>query len=636
MTPMTVTAQHPCTADFRTMAPRRAGGQTARMNRPILLLTLLACAACAPLRPAPENPMLAIEPVRETLHRDGDDLLSAGLGLAGLRAKPPAFANPQAPTPAELRRRAIHANWNGIADLGPLGGYGRVYGGAPAVPGREYSAFARLPGATAPHRVLLQVPDAFDADARCLLVAPSSGSRGVYGAIAFAGAWGLPRGCAVAYTDKGTGTGYYDLATQTGVALDGTRAERGSAMLEFEPATDAREGIAVKHAHSGDHPEADWGRHVLQAAAFGLAMLDRAWPEQAPFTAANTRVIAVGLSNGGGAVLQAAGLDDARMLSAAVAVAPNVHVAGSGRALYDYVSEAALYLPCALLDARFDAVPFARHDGAPPPAWRARCARLHEVGQLEGTDTAARARSALQRLREAGWDDRALDTAASSTAFDLWRAVAATYAASYLRRGPDTMPCGFHFGVPDPAGGGEGIADAATRAAWWSDASGIPPGAGVALVGGNDGPDDPHGASAACLRAAWTSEHADARALRAAVAATAVKPPRDDLPLLVVHGEGDGLLPIAFTSDAYVATLRGAGRELPYWRVAHAQHFDAFLALGAFGERHLPLLPYGYAALDAIWAHIAEGAPLPASRRFNGTPRGAGALEADALALYGP
>lgn len=615
------------------MASRHARGQTACMNRPMLSLSMLACAACAPLRPAPENPLVAIGPVRETLHRDGDDLLSAGLGLAGLRAKPPAFADPDAPTPAELRRRAIHANWNGIADLGPLGGYGRVYGDAPAVPGREYSAFARLPGATAPHRVLLQVPDAFDANARCLLVAPSSGSRGVYGAIAYAGAWGLPRGCAVAYTDKGTGTGYYDPATQTGVALDGTRAARGSGILEFEPATGAHEGIAVKHAHSGDHPEADWGRHVLQAAAFGLAMLDRAKPELAPFTASNTRVIAVGLSNGGGAVLQAAGQDDARLLSAAVALAPNVHVSGAGRALYDYVSEAALYLPCALLDARFDAVPFARQDGAPPPAWRARCARLHEAGQLQGADAASQARSALQRLREGGWDDRALDTAASTTAFDLWRAVAATYAASYLRRGPDTMPCGFRFGVLDPATGIEVAADAAMRAAWWSDASGIPPGAGVALLGGNDGTDDPQGTSAACLRAAWTGADAEARALRAAVAATAAKPPREDLPLLVVHGEDDGLLPIAFTSDAYVAALRGQGRALPYWRVAHAQHFDAFLALGAFGERHLPLLPYGYAALDAIWAHLAHGAPLPGSRRFEGTPRGPRPLDAAALAL---
>src|SRR5690606_39352852 len=123
----------------------------------------------------------------------------------------------------ERRRRAILASWTGTADPGPRGGCGRVYGAVPDVPGREYQAFARVPGARSPHRVLLQAPDAFDARARCLVVAASSGSRGVYGAIALAGAWALPRGCAVAYTDKGTGPGYFDLAGDTGVALDGTR-----------------------------------------------------------------------------------------------------------------------------------------------------------------------------------------------------------------------------------------------------------------------------------------------------------------------------------------------------------------------------------------------------------------------------
>ncbi|MFC5489163.1 3-hydroxybutyrate oligomer hydrolase family protein [Dokdonella soli] len=571
--------------------------------------------------------------VRETAYRGHDDLLSAGLGLAGLRAKAPAFADTIAPTPAELRRRAIHTNWTGIADFGPLGGYGSLYGAVPDVPGREFSAFARVSGAKSPHRVLVQVPDAFDARARCLVVAASSGSRGVYGAIALAGAWGLPRGCAVAYTDKGTGTGYYDLDSQTGVALDGTRAARGSAPLEFAPdAVDSAHGTAIKHAHSGDNPEADWGRHVLQAAQFGLAMLDRAYPQQAPFTHANTRVIVTGVSNGAGAALQAAGLDQAHLIAGVVALAPNVHVEGRGRALYDYASEAALLLPCALADPRFDRVPFARVHGAAPSAGLARCARLHEAGLLEGTDAAAQAHSALDRLRAGGWEDTALATAASSTTFDLWRAVAATYASSYLRAAPDAMPCGFRFGAID-AHGAPIAADAATRAAWWSDASGIPPGAGVALLGGTDASADPAGAAIDCLRALWSGDTADARTLRASVAATAAKLPRADLPIIVAHGEDDGLLPIAFSSRPYVASLEAAGRRPVFWRVPHAQHFDAFLALPAFGDRYVPLLPYGYAALDKMWAHLAEGAPLPPSRRFTTQPRGAGVLEKAALAL---
>ncbi len=570
--------------------------------------------------------------VRESVHRDRDDLLSAGLGLDGLRAKPPAFADAAAPTADELRRRAIHASWTGIADLGPLGGYGRLYGAVPNVPGREYHAFARVPGAQSPHRVVLQAPDAFDARARCLVVAASSGSRGAYGAIALAAAWALPRGCAVAYTDKGTGSGYFDLDSDSGVALDGTRAMRGAAPLEFEPArTAAARGVAIKHAHSGDDPEADWGRHVLQAARFGLAMLGRAYPAQAPFTPANTRVIVTGVSNGAGAALQAAGLDADGLVDGVVALAPNVHVDG-GRPLYDVASEAAQLLPCALTDARFDATPFARTDGAPPPAWLARCAHLRERGLVDGSDRVAQARSALDRLRAGGWDERAIETAASSTRFDLWRAITATYASSYLRATPATMPCGFRYAVVD--GHGAPIAaDGPTRAAWWSDASGIPPGAGVSLLGGVDASADPTALGIDCLRALWNGDGAAAHALRASVSATAAKLPRADLPLIVVHGEDDGLLPDAFHARAYVGALDAAARHPAYWRVPNAQHFDAFLALPGFGDHYVPLLPYGYAALDALWARLVDGAPLPPSRRFATTPRGSGALERAALGL---
>ena len=572
--------------------------------------------------------------IRETVHRGQDDLLSAGLGLAGLRRNAPAFADASAPTPAELRRRAIHASWNGIADLGPLGGYGRVYGAVPDVPGREYGAFARVAGATSPHRLLVQVPDAFERDARCLLVAPASGSRGVYGAIALAGAWGLPRGCAIAYTDKGAGAGYFDLDSHTGVRLDGTRAPRGDRdVLEFDVGhAAAAGGVAVKHAHSGDNPEADWGRHVLQAAQFGLAMLDRAYPALAPFPPANPRVIALGLSNGGGAVLQAAGLDHARILAGVVALAPNVHVEGAGRALYDDATDAALYLPAALADARFDAVPFARVQGAPAPASIARCASLREAGLVGGAGIADQARDALAHLHARGWAAPALDAAASTTAFDLWRAIAATYASAYLRATAQAMPCGFRFGALD-AHGSASAADAPTRAAWWSDASGIPPGAGVHLLGGNEGRHDPPFGSLMRLRALWSGADDDARALRSSVAATATRLPRAELPIIVVHGECDGLLSIASSSAPYIAALEAAGRTPVYWRVPHAQHFDAFLGVAGFGERHVPLLPYGHAALDRLWAHLAQDRALPASWRFDTRPRGPQALDAAALAI---
>jgi hydroxybutyrate-dimer hydrolase len=571
--------------------------------------------------------------VRCTTHAGQDDLLSAGLGLAGLINEPLPFADPLAPMAEELRRRAIHSSWKGIADLGPLGGYGSVYGGVPRVPGREYQAFARIPGTRSPHRVLLQLPDHFDRKRRCLVVTASSGSRGIYGAIALAGAWGLPRGCAVAYTDKGAGSGYYDHADNSGVTLDGCRARRGEAELEFQPMPGApASGIAVKHMHSGDNPEGDWGRHVMDAAKFGLAMLDRAFPEESPFTAQNTRIIATGLSNGGGAVLQAAGLDRENLFAGVVAIAPNVHVSEQGRALYDIATEAAIWLPAALNAAHFSSTPMARGlRGSALPAGSARCASLRAQGKLSASTAPEQAEQARQYLRLRGWTDEMMAAAASSTAFDLWRVIAAGYASSYMRRGASDMACGFRYetlgdkGVPAPA-------DAAAKAAWWADASGIPPGNGIGLLGGSNVSTDPTLIGCEELRALWTGDDLQTLALRASIAATAARLPRVDLPVCVVHGASDGLLPAAFGSEPYVEWLREEERQPLYWNIPHAQHFDAFLALPGLGEHHLPLLPYAYAALDRLWAHVHEGLPWPdhlpepASR-----PRGAGMLDRSML-----
>ncbi|HEX5305135.1 MAG TPA: 3-hydroxybutyrate oligomer hydrolase family protein, partial [Dyella sp.] len=348
----------------------------------------------------------------------------------------------------------------------------------------------------------------------------------------------------------------------------------------------------------------------------------------------NTKIIATGLSNGGGAVLQAAGLDDDHLFAGVVALEPNVYVPGHGRPMYDYATEAAIWLPCALTTPRFASTPFARApDGNMPPAYAQRCSTLHTQGRLSGDTLGAQGEAAYEQLRAHGWTDQAMATAASTTAFDLWRVIVAGYASSYLRRDAAHMPCGFHYATVDkdnqPA-----PADPATRAAWWADGSGIPPGNGIALLGGMDRSGDPTLAGLDCLRQLWTGDDADAQALRASVAQTATKLPRAELPLWVLHGAGDGLLPTAFTSEPYVTWLRSEGRSPLYWRVPHAQHFDAFLAVPAFGAAHVPLMPYGYAALDRLWSHLFAGAPWPTELATPAArPRGAGALQPGMLDL---
>lgn len=577
-----------------------------------------------------------ISEIRVSPHQDDDDLLSAGLGLAGLRGAAPEFSDPSRPSAKELRRRAIYTSWRGIADLGPLGGYGEVYGAVPLVPGLEFSAFARLEGARQPHRVLLQVPDNFDRKKRCVVVAASSGSRGIYGAIAFAGAWGLPRGCAVAYTDKGAGSGYFDVATRSGVGLDGTRAVQGDELLEFAPDPDEPiselNQVLVKHAHSGDNPEADWGRHVVQTARFALRALDQALPDQAPFTPENTRIIAAGVSNGGGAVLRAAEVDEG-IFDGVVAVEPNIWAGVGGRALYDYVSEAAVLSPCALLDSRFADVSFARINATHPPAWVTRCQTLRDNGVLSGRDTAALAAESLQRLRASGWTDAALVGAATTTALDLWRAVAVTYAASYARTGAADMPCGFGIAAMD-AGNMPHPATANEAAGWWSDASGIPPGAGVGIVDTLAAGEDRSWPGIRCLAELWSNQDSSGKQFHASTQRTRASLPREGLPIFIVHGQDDGLVPIVFSSGPYAGWINANGRPATSWRVANAQHFDAFLAFPIFGDSHVPLLPYAYAAMDRMWSHVSAGEPLPASGDIATTPRGAGPLTRSQLGTF--
>ncbi len=545
--------------------------------------------------------------LRVTTHRDGDDLLSGGLGRAALLLPAaPAAVDPAHPTAAELRRRALHANWRAIADV-----YGTVKE-VPTIPGREFHAFAHVPGAKHSHRVMAQIPDAFDAKARCLIVTAVSGSRGIYGAIGSISAYGLPRRCAVVHTDKGGGTGFFDVATVEGAQADGTRAQRGRE-LEFDPGTQARDGdtrVALKHAHSGDNPEADWGRHVLQAAHFGLQALNEAFPAQRPFTAANTRVLAFGLSNGAGAVLRAGELDGEGLIDAVVAAAPNITVDGA-RPLFDYATEAALLQPCALL--ALPEVPTL----LPDAVWRgmagARCASLRESGLVEGGDIVAQATSALAQLRASGWRNETLQLAGMHLAFDLWRAFGATYAQSYARASVDAPVCGFEFAQRDGAGPPR-AATAAERALWWSDASGIAPTAGVALVDTKaTATSDPGFQTLQCLRALWASEDPLAQQLRAGIAATRATA-RPQVPTVLVHGDHDSLVPIEFNSRPYAAAARGNAATIALWEIAQAQHFDAFVLLPQFTAKFPPLLPHAYAAMDALIAHL-DGGPMPVDQQ---------------------
>jgi hydroxybutyrate-dimer hydrolase len=387
----------------------------------------------------------------------GQDLLTAGLGKSGIistaAATLVAFADPLNPTADELRRNAIQSNYRGVVDNTANGGFGVLYGpnidlagkntlGEGLVPGLEYVGV--LDDGTGRKRVTMavQIPDSFDVNAPCIVLGPSSGSRGVYGAIGTAGDWGLKRGCAVALTDAGKGMGLYDLGDDTVHRIDGTRASRtvagalsnfaanvtDTARAAFNAAFPNR--VALKHAHSQLNPEKDWGNDTLAAAAYALYALNQQYAPTVPngtgkalrFTAANTMVIAASVSNGGAAVLRAAEQDASGIIDGVVAGEPHaqpattagygvqvggVPAAGYGKSMMDYFTIANLYQPCAALaaSATLAEVSVYNYIGLTAQTTTAtnRCTQLAAKGLIAGSNTADQAASALAKLRAAGW-----------------------------------------------------------------------------------------------------------------------------------------------------------------------------------------------------------------------------------------
>jgi len=460
-----------------------------------------------------------------------------------------------------------------------------------------------LTHASHPFRALVQIPEALARAPACLLVAPASGSRGVYGAIQLAGPMGLPRGCAVVYTDKGAGTDHQTFDDQRVTNLAGQRRESGDVTAAFELQYQlGGSNVGIKHLHSGDHPEADWGLHVLAAARFGIEQLRRVIGDEVPI-----RVLAVGLSNGGGAVLRAAEMDQSSLLDGVVAVMPNVTVRGQPP-LYDYATLAALYQPCLLANTeRTLAMPL----GNPLLIMRGqqRCQTLVDKGLLPE----ATADAALAVLAKAGFGNEALRLSASNIALDLWRMVASAYASAYLRRGPGDMPCGFSLSAEQ--------ADTGLRSAWWATHSGVGPGAGITLVDSLADGDDGPVPGLLCLRKLWEGEGSDNDALRSAVASTQARGDLPAIPVVVIHGRDDGLIPAAFTSRPYVEAARLSGAEMvSYWEIERAQHFDAFLNVPGLADQLVPILPYGWMAFERLWGYLDQTRPLPKDWYFSPEP----------------
>jgi hydroxybutyrate-dimer hydrolase len=607
-----------------------------------------------------------------------DDLLTAGLGAAGLAGTAPPVSQP--PTAAELRRLAIYSNYRALVDMTVDGGYGRLYG--PTVPpttatpegkvfGVEYLAFAKGRGGDQNITLMVQIPEAFPAEKPCIVAAPSSGSRGVYGAIGTAGEWGLKKGCAVAYADKGTGIGAHNLARDTVGRITGERVDAdvvGELSSFTATLSDTqREAFnrrhpnrwAFKHAHSQDNPEADWDEHVVLSLRFALWAVNHALAQATGRPSRlgwdETLVIASSVSNGGAASLRAAEIAPPGMIDAVVVSEPNVNPRHDGRfsirqgngtplrahsrPLYDYLTLIDVYQGCANLanpTAPLNVAAFGEN----------RCTALAQAGLLEGADTAARAAEAQRIVNRYGLLPEANVVAPSYWAFYVQQAVSATYANAYGRASVLDRLCGFSFAATDAAGKPAALSEA-VEATLFGTANGIPPTGGIDVVNDRSAGTGPLRDPISVSRSSGLPDQNldGALCLRSLVKGRARTPetrrfqPRvregireilasgrlHGIPAIVLHGRNDALIAPNHSSRPYYALSRladGRRSKITYVEVTNAQHFDAFLALAGYSDKFVPLHAYFIEAMDLMWAHLTDGKPLPKSQVVRTIPRG--------------
>jgi hydroxybutyrate-dimer hydrolase len=617
-----------------------------------------------------------------------DDLLTGGMGWDGLQsATAPALS--ATPTASELRRRAIYNNYRALVDMSTAGGYGVLFGpnvpldgsapnttpGAGKIGGAEYLAYSVDATGKAAATLMVQIPLSFSQTMPCVVTATSSGSRGVYGAVSAAGEWGLKRGCAVAYTDKGTGNGAHELDTNTITLINGLTANAASAgntshftatmtdlqRAAFTAATPFR--YAFKHAHSQVNPEKDWGLFTRQAIQFALWAANEQFApvvpgttnKQALFLASNTTVIAASVSNGGGAALAAAEGDTTGLIDGVVVGEPQISVAltaafeppftpltiarggvsypaaAIGRPLYDYTSLANMLQPCAAHSPTVSLAPLLAT--VPAVSAQQRCVALATNGDVTGIDFTSQSNDALARLRAAGWEVESDLLHASHWGLQATPGVAVTFANAYSRASVIDNLCGFSFATTtNSTGTGVPAASAVLpMLTVFGNGNGVPPTNGINLVYNNatGGPIDHRAADndfaflgALCLRQLWTVPSA---ALLSGVNEVRVTGNLRAKPTIIVHGRSDALVPVNHTSRPYFGTnkiVEGAASRLSYIEVLNGQHFDAFLSLAGYDIRFIPLHYYGTQALNLMWNHLRTGAALPASQVVRAVPRG--------------
>jgi hydroxybutyrate-dimer hydrolase len=96
-------------------------------------------------------------------------------------------------------------------------------------------------------------------------------------------------------------------------------------------------------------------------------------------------------------------------------------------------------------------------------------------------------------------------------------------------------------------------------------------------------------------------------------------------PAIIVQGRSDALVPINHASRPYLGAnqvAEGNKSQLVLYEIMNGQHFDAFLGVAGFDTRFIPVHYYNLQALNLMWAHLKNNAPLPPSQVVRAVARG--------------
>ncbi|MDD2815636.1 MAG: 3-hydroxybutyrate oligomer hydrolase family protein [Thiotrichaceae bacterium] len=606
-----------------------------------------------------------------------DDLLTAGLGQSGLSSQP-AITDSTNPTVAELRRAAIANQYQNTVDMRTRSGYGTLYGAAVAgkfsnpssdgkVPGKEYITYVDDGSGKKNVILMVQVPSSFSRTNPCIVATASPEARGIYGAIAQAGEWGLKNGCAVAYTDKGAGIGEHDLFTDTVNTRDGSRTTSTNAakLTHFSAQGTSQLDLAgynalypyraaLKHAHSQQNPEADWGSNVLSSVQFAFQILNLSVTDSlgnaSTLNANNTIVIAAGMSTGGTAVLKAAEQDSNGLIDGVVAAAPVLNVRNSSslqsfsirqgtqtfansvynKTLFDVWTYYNLYHPCASAsDGTFS-------------GFTGRCTVLRNSGLLTSDTLLGQITEAQKKLNDYGALSSSNTIANMYGASDLYTSYAHGFASAYGKFSVVDNLCGYSYAglnANQPA-----QRTLATLSKDYQVSNGLAGSGSVGLVNNQLGVSvrmstdtsssnglDYFTQGALCLRNLAVTAgslvnssgglivNSDSNNVNRVQSGLQQVLPTANLlgkPTLILQGRDDALAPANFSGRFYFGlnqATQGTGSKVAYIEVKNAHHFDVLNQRYNI-DTEVPMQYYFHQALDKMYDTLKNKATLPSSQ----------------------